>query len=295
MKMKTVSLLAGVCVPLILGGPASGAFLGLKVVFKAVDPADIAADTNIPGIFNLLVANVYAAFTPGDAAAAVISVGGSAALGIPLQINTNDGTFFQHPLGNAAHLSPSAALANTPGFNTLKHDSFVTIGRKLDDDPIDGPDQTQVIGLDSWTCTQLTGSDEVKWFLAGFPAQGAPGQGADNPPDQVLIGQITIANFGPNAFFFGQMFVNGIHTNVAGVVEEFTIVGIFATGHSHICDGDLDGDGVVGVPDLLVLLAAWGTSPCGPPDIDGDGTVAVPDLLILLANWGPGPPGGCNL
>ncbi len=168
------------------------------------------------------------------------------------------------------------------------HRNNVTIGRKSDDDPIDGPDQTQVIGLDSWICTQLTGSDEVKWFLAGFPAQGAPGQGADNPPDQVLIGQFTVANPGPNAFVFGQMFVNGRHTNVAGVVEEFTIVGIFATGHTHICDGDLDGDGQVAVPDLLTLLAAWGTNPCGPPDIDGDGTVADPDLRILLVNWGQG-------
>ncbi len=287
MRMKIVSLLAGASVPLILAGSASGAFLGLKTAKKFVDPADIAADTNIPGIFNLLVANVYAAFTPGDAAAAVISVGGSAALGIPLQINTKDGTFFQHPLGNAAHLSPSAALANTPGFNTLKHDSFVTIGRKLDDDPVDGPDQTQVIGLDSWTCRQLTGSDEVKWFLAGFPAQGAPGQGADNPPDEVLIAQFTVANFGPFGFVSGQMFVNGIHTNVAGVVEEFTIVALFDNGISISCVSDLDSNGGVGLPDLLVLLAAWGANPCGPPDIDGDGMVAVPDLLTLLAAWGP--------
>ncbi len=53
--------------------------------------------------------------------------------------------------------------------------------------------------------------------------------------------------------------------------------------------GDLDGDGIVGVPDLLTLLAAWG--PCGgcancPADLDGDCAVSVPDLLTLLANWG---------
>ena len=55
--------------------------------------------------------------------------------------------------------------------------------------------------------------------------------------------------------------------------------------------GNLDGDGAVGVPDLLALLAAWGpcTGPCPPScpaDIDGDCIVGVPDLLILLANWG---------
>ncbi len=53
--------------------------------------------------------------------------------------------------------------------------------------------------------------------------------------------------------------------------------------------GDLDGDGSVGVSDLLILLANWGR--CGdcddcPADLDGDCSVGVPDLLILLANWG---------
>ncbi len=55
--------------------------------------------------------------------------------------------------------------------------------------------------------------------------------------------------------------------------------------------GDLNGDGAVNVPDLLILLAAWGSCPvpCPPActgDIDGDCAVAVPDLLILLAHWG---------
>ncbi|MCZ6494174.1 MAG: hypothetical protein O6933_08860 [Planctomycetota bacterium] len=53
--------------------------------------------------------------------------------------------------------------------------------------------------------------------------------------------------------------------------------------------GDLDSDGVVGILDLLALLAAWGSDPAGPPDFDGDGTVGILDLLTLLANWGPCP------
>ncbi len=53
--------------------------------------------------------------------------------------------------------------------------------------------------------------------------------------------------------------------------------------------GDLDGDGTVGVSDLLILLASWG--PCDDcddcvADLDGDCNVGVSDLLILLANWG---------
>ncbi len=53
------------------------------------------------------------------------------------------------------------------------------------------------------------------------------------------------------------------------------------------CPADLDGDGSVGILDLLSLLAAWGTDPAGPPDFDGDGTVGILDLLSLLTNWGP--------
>ncbi len=51
------------------------------------------------------------------------------------------------------------------------------------------------------------------------------------------------------------------------------------------CPADLDGSGTVAVPDLLLLLAAWGTS--GPGDLDGDGTVGITDLLALLEAWGP--------
>ncbi len=54
-----------------------------------------------------------------------------------------------------------------------------------------------------------------------------------------------------------------------------------------LCPTDLDGDGSVGILDLLALLAAWGTDPGGPPDFDGDGTVGILDLLTLLAAWGP--------
>ncbi len=53
--------------------------------------------------------------------------------------------------------------------------------------------------------------------------------------------------------------------------------------------GDLDGDWLVGVSDLLLLLGAWGPCPDPPDpcagDLDADGIVGVGDLLIVLANW----------
>ncbi|MHC4416114.1 MAG: hypothetical protein ACYS0G_12605 [Planctomycetota bacterium] len=63
------------------------------------------------------------------------------------------------------------------------------------------------------------------------------------------------------------------------------------------CPWDLNGDGFVGINDLLILLAAWGPNPGHPADFNGDGFVGIGDLLALLANWGncpiPDPTGAC--
>ncbi len=51
---------------------------------------------------------------------------------------------------------------------------------------------------------------------------------------------------------------------------------------------DLDGDGMVGIGDFLLVLAQWG--PCPPDcfaDVDGDGLVGINDFLLVLAEWGP--------
>ena len=52
--------------------------------------------------------------------------------------------------------------------------------------------------------------------------------------------------------------------------------------------GDVTGDGLVAVDDLLAVLAGWGRCEdlCDcPGDVTGDGTVNVVDLLLVLGNW----------
>jgi hypothetical protein len=57
------------------------------------------------------------------------------------------------------------------------------------------------------------------------------------------------------------------------------------------CPADLDGDGVVGFGDLLIVLATWGPCVGCTADIDDDRIVGFGDLLILLSTWGPCRPG----
>jgi hypothetical protein len=55
--------------------------------------------------------------------------------------------------------------------------------------------------------------------------------------------------------------------------------------------GDFDGNGVVNVDDLMILIGAWGEvcdgvdNDCNGVDADGNGVVDMGDLLILLDNW----------
>ena len=53
------------------------------------------------------------------------------------------------------------------------------------------------------------------------------------------------------------------------------------------CPGDLDGDNIVGVSDVLQLLGSFGCEDgCGPPDVNSDGSVNVTDVLFLLGLFG---------
>ena len=102
--------------------------------------------------------------------------------------------------------------------------------------------------------------------------------------------------FGPDGDFYVASFQTDAVLKYDGISGDF--LEVFATGGgldgSHFIlfgpiIGDLDGDGTVGISDLLILLASWGScDECDncPADLNDDCTVGVADLLILLANWG---------
>ncbi|MHC4588308.1 MAG: dockerin type I domain-containing protein [Planctomycetota bacterium] len=55
------------------------------------------------------------------------------------------------------------------------------------------------------------------------------------------------------------------------------------------CPADLDGNGTVGVSDLLIVIGNWGDCPGGPCvwDVNGDGVVDESDLHQVNDNFGP--------
>ena len=55
---------------------------------------------------------------------------------------------------------------------------------------------------------------------------------------------------------------------------------------SQTVPGDLDGDNMVGIEDLLIVISAWGSCPgdC-VADINEDGVVDVEDLLLVISYW----------
>lgn len=85
----------------------------------------------------------------------------------------------------------------------------------------------------------------------------------------------------------GGGFDNGNSAEIAERIRS-SVANVIASSPRLCClPEDLDGDGVVGGPDLTFLLAGWGTDN-ELADLDGDGVVAGPDLTRLLAKWGEG-------
>jgi hypothetical protein len=98
----------------------------------------------------------------------------------------------------------------------------------------------------------------------------------------------SVAGFEPSANFMVRFVCGDLGTG--SVIE----AGVDAVDLSRTycdeasCTGDADGDGMVGVSDILIVIDMWGQSG-GAGDINGDGTVDVGDLLAVVDAWGACP------
>lgn len=78
---------------------------------------------------------------------------------------------------------------------------------------------------------------------------------------------------------------------LAGSAADFVLQ--VTQGSVSTTPGDVTGDGVVNVDDLLAVIGSWGPCPMPPASCDadvapsnGDGAVNVDDLLMVIGNWG---------
>ncbi len=147
----------------------------------------------------------------------------------------------------------------------------------------------------------------------GVATTGALLPGESVPADTVLTFELDVANpcvqqYLAQSLDEGMLDVLLASIFLAAKQQEGTFPKIYCTEHLdvqlNIVDaaqlqmtvatggpvGDLDGDGLVGITDFLILLAEWGPcdAPCPPTcaaDLDGDCLVGITDFLLLLANW----------
>ena len=85
------------------------------------------------------------------------------------------------------------------------------------------------------------------------------------------------------------MRVGGFAGAEGGGTVNVTVAGSSCDGG---CEGDTNGDGTVGVLDLIDVISYWTTDGQGPgidADLDDDGIVGVLDLILLISNWGDCP------
>jgi len=152
-------------------------------------------------------------------------------------------------------LPSSASLQNTRFHGALHHDEPVAY--------VGGP----AVSNDPWTMVRdgdelvwSTTNNPIRWgtmYSFGFVTDVAPGEG------DVTLG----------------MFKNNGPASLSGVSL------VPAAGEA--CPGDANGDGMVDLADLNLVLANFGTNG-SDGDVNGDGVVDLADLNLVLANFGSG-------
>jgi hypothetical protein len=176
-KNKALSVFGAAAAPLVLAGPASAAFVGLKAVWK-------------PNPLGILTYDIYAQFTEreGDF---VFAVAGTPLQ--PLEVYVRGGTFFQ-TISCGEDTAPHPAFFEA--FPSTEFDTFVTIGKKT----AIGDATALAPGWPGFGSYYLA-FDDTGWFITPDDPQGAP-----NANNQVLLMQLSTQN---GLEFFGTILVLG--------------------------------------------------------------------------------------
>ena len=126
----------------------------------------------------------------------------------------------------------------------------------------------QLWGFESGSLVDITGDAGLSIFSAGNVVSESS---VDN------VEHLFIKNLAPGEY------VLEISRTTSGNSRAFSVGWLFP--EPAAVPGDVNGDGVVNVSDLLMVISAWGTCTDCPEDLNGDGEVNVSDLLLLLSYW----------
>ncbi len=189
----------------------------------------------------------------------------------------NDGST---TIGWPANLSSVVAVAAMSSNGTLA--SFSTHGSGLfisaPGEGIRTTDRSGSAGYGSGNTTTIDGTSFASPYTAGVAGLVLSVDPSLSPDELEDVLSSTAVDYGSNGYDtnFGHGFVNA-----QSALESVD------TGEE--CLGDLDGDAMVGVKDLLVLISQWGSCGGCSGDLDDSGAVNVKDMLALISAWGTCP------
>ena len=212
-----------------------------------------------------------------------------------LLLQCNNGTFYQHTFGGPTSTSMNSAFVSF--FPELEFDSFVTIGALDQDGAPYSANNMNDIGFD-WTDFEDNGGaisgNNGSWFVTPLDGQGEQFAFTDSCGEArtgVTIAQLTLVGDGATVSFSGLLQVKdetGAALQAFFTVFETTTEDRSPADISAGCSGDLDGDAVVNVHDLLSMLSNWSGNSC-LVDLTFDDVVDTADVIELIAQWGPCP------
>ena len=213
--------------------------------------------------------------------------GGSPMSGITNAFNTTRaaGVFHVAAAGNdgsttigwPASLDSLISVAAMSSNGTLA--SFSTHGNGLfisaPGESIRTTDRSGGDGYGSGNTTTIDGTSFASPYTAGVVALVLSVDPTLTPDEMENVLSSTAVDYGNSGYdtTFGHGFVNA--KAALDLVDDGTS-----------CVGDINGDGSVGVADLLAVVDQWGACSGCDEDIDGDGIVGVGDLLAIVEAWG---------
>ena len=189
----------------------------------------------------------------------------------------NDGT---STIGWPANLSSLISVAAMSSNGTLA--SFSTFGSGLfisaPGEGIRTTDRSGSAGYSSGNTTTIDGTSFASPYTAGVAALVLSVDPTLSPDELEDVLSSTAVDYGSTGYdtTFGHGFVNA-----RAALEAVDTTGT--------CSADVDGDGTVGVGDLLSVVDQWGPCSGCSSDIDGDGLVGIGDLLAVVDLWGDCP------